>query len=111
MREWQGTFTRAGANGIPTGTDAQGTGSSLEFLDGTYWPQASVTGASTTTSTIVGRYRTSAQARADLAAPEVVAAPATASSTGTAGQIAYDASYFYVCTATDTWKRTALSTW
>lgn len=39
------------------------------------------------------------------------AAPATATSTGTAGQIAWDANFFYVCTATNTWKRTALSTW
>lgn len=38
-------------------------------------------------------------------------APSTATSTGVAGQTAYDANYFYVCTATNTWKRTALSTW
>jgi len=38
-------------------------------------------------------------------------APATATSTGTAGDIAYDADYIYVCVATDTWKRSALSTW
>ena len=38
-------------------------------------------------------------------------APATASSTGTAGDIRYDASYIYICTATDTWKRAAISTW
>ena len=37
--------------------------------------------------------------------------PASASATGTAGEIAWDASYLYVCTATDTWKRVALSTW
>ncbi len=42
---------------------------------------------------------------------ELVSAPSTASSTGTAGQIAYDSSYMYVCTATNTWKRTALTTW
>lgn len=42
---------------------------------------------------------------------KIVSAPATASSTGIAGQIAYDSSYFYVCTATNTWKRTAISTW
>jgi hypothetical protein len=41
----------------------------------------------------------------------LVATPASASATGTAGQIAYDASYFYVCIATNTWERTALSTW
>jgi len=38
-------------------------------------------------------------------------APATASATGTAGDIRYDADYIYVCTATDTWKRAALATW
>ncbi|MEO1169917.1 MAG: hypothetical protein AAFW97_14525 [Pseudomonadota bacterium] len=42
---------------------------------------------------------------------ELVSAPSTASDTGTAGQIAYDSSYFYVCVATDTWKRARLSTW
>jgi len=30
---------------------------------------------------------------------------------GTQGKIAWDASYMYVCTATDTWKRSGLSTW
>ena len=38
-------------------------------------------------------------------------APASASDTGKAGAIAYDADYVYVCVATDTWKRAALSTW
>ena len=28
---------------------------------------------------------------------------------GTAGDIAWDASYIYVCTATDTWERAALT--
>lgn len=37
--------------------------------------------------------------------------PASASDTGTQGQIAWDANYMYVCTATDTWKRVALATW
>jgi hypothetical protein len=37
--------------------------------------------------------------------------PASATATGTAGTIVWDADYIYVCVATDTWKRTALSTW
>lgn len=37
--------------------------------------------------------------------------PASASDTGTTGQIAWDADYLYVCTATDTWKRVAIATW
>jgi hypothetical protein len=47
----------------------------------------------------------------ELPYPVTVAAPATASSAGLAGQIAYDASYFYVCTATNTWKRVSITTW
>ena len=37
--------------------------------------------------------------------------PASASATGTTGEIAWDANYVYVCVATNTWKRSALSTW
>lgn len=38
-------------------------------------------------------------------------APASAGATGTAGQVRFDTNYIYVCTATNTWKRAALSTW
>jgi len=41
----------------------------------------------------------------------VVPAPASASSPGTPGQIAFDDSYFYVCIAVDTWERVAIATW
>ena len=41
----------------------------------------------------------------------IVDAPASATATGTMGQTAYDSNYFYVCIATNTWKRVALSTW
>jgi streptogramin lyase len=37
--------------------------------------------------------------------------PASATDTGTAGEICWDANYVYVCTATNTWKRSALSAW
>ncbi len=37
--------------------------------------------------------------------------PASASDAGTTGQITWDADYIYVCTATNTWKRAALTTW
>jgi hypothetical protein len=36
-------------------------------------------------------------------------APVTSTSPGVAGQIAWDASYIYVCIATNSWKRTLLS--
>jgi hypothetical protein len=37
--------------------------------------------------------------------------PSSATATGTTGQIAWDADYIYACTATNTWKRSALATW
>lgn len=37
--------------------------------------------------------------------------PASATDTGVAGEICWDANYVYVCTAANTWKRTAISTW
>ena len=37
--------------------------------------------------------------------------PSSAADTGTAGDISWDTSYIYVCTAANTWKRAALSTW
>ena len=38
-------------------------------------------------------------------------APSSASDTGTTGEVRWDANYMYVCTATDTWKRSSLATW
>lgn len=40
-----------------------------------------------------------------------VTAPASTSSSGTAGQIAYDDDYFYTCVATNKWKRSIMATW
>jgi hypothetical protein len=44
-----------------------------------------------------------------MSAPTLV--PASASATGSEGQVSWDASYIYVCTATNTWKRVAIATW
>jgi hypothetical protein len=37
--------------------------------------------------------------------------PASAAASGVTGDVRWDANFLYVCTATNTWKRTALSTW
>lgn len=37
--------------------------------------------------------------------------PSTAADTGVAGTVAWDSNYIYICTATNTWKRAALSSW
>jgi hypothetical protein len=44
-------------------------------------------------------------------ATHAVDVPSSASDTGTAGEIAYDSSYIYVCIATDTWARTPIASW
>jgi len=42
---------------------------------------------------------------------ETAQTPATSGATCTKGMISWDVNYIYVCTATNTWKRSALSTW
>jgi hypothetical protein len=37
--------------------------------------------------------------------------PSANNSTGTAGQVAWDSNYIYICIATNTWKRANISTW
>ena len=37
--------------------------------------------------------------------------PASATATGNTGEICWDANYVYVCTATNTWRRSAISSW
>lgn len=49
---------------------------------------------------------------ADGVSPLIASAPPlTAADPGVAGTITWDASFLYVCIATDTWVRTALTTW
>jgi hypothetical protein len=53
-------------------------------------------------------------ATSSMQTPQLIvtgAAPSSSSATGTAGEIRTDSNYIYVCTATNTWKRVALSTW
>jgi len=40
-----------------------------------------------------------------------VAVPSAANDPGTAGQMAYDGTHLYICTATDTWLRVGIATW
>lgn len=37
--------------------------------------------------------------------------PASSTATGTKGMVKWDSNYIYICTATNTWKRAAISTW
>lgn len=44
-----------------------------------------------------------------LLSPVSTSAPASSAATGTAGQIATDSNFLYVCIGTNSWKRIALS--
>lgn len=107
MAAWQDNAGYAGANGLTyanTGPLSQ----SQPTTPGSYFATIDViSGGGLVRNYLQGTVRTHAQ----MGVLQVVSAPATASSTGTAGQVAYDASYFYVCTGTNTWKRVAISTW
>lgn len=48
---------------------------------------------------------------AKLNAPVSSVPPAKATSVGTPGQIAFDASFLYVCIAPSTWRRVAIGPW
>ena len=49
--------------------------------------------------------------KGDSVTIETSKTPASATATGTKGQLAWDAGYIYVCTATNTWKRSVIATW
>jgi len=72
--------------------DTFSTPAAIRVYDGTTW-QSLVSGA--VDSIRIGTAKT----------------PASATDTGVQGEICWDADFIYVCVATDTWKRTALSTW
>lgn len=63
----------------------------------------------------VGFNTTSPETQVDINANAIrirtASTPASATDTGKTGEIRWDANYLYVCIATDTWKRAALSTW
>jgi hypothetical protein len=47
----------------------------------------------------------------DVAQTASATAPSAADDPGTAGQIAYEDGFLYVCVDTDTWQRVAIATW
>ena len=99
----------------------------VTYNDGAAWQSAEPTGSAVnvrSTGVAVGGVpvvtTTGAQALSfkTLTSPVInnptltgAAVPATATSAGTTGQIAYDSTHLYICTATNTWRRIALASW
>jgi hypothetical protein len=94
-----GTGVTAGTTITALGTGTGGTG--------TYTVSAAQTVASTT---ITGQIRCIVGTFINGAAGGTGAVPATASSVGRPGQMAFDATGLYICTANNTWRRATLAT-
>jgi len=71
-----------------------------------------ITGATNSTGNITGNLtgNVTGDVTGNVTIPASTA-PASASDNGQPGQIAWDANFIYVCVATNTWKRAALSSW
>ena len=92
-----GTGVTAGTTITALGTGTGGTG--------TYTVSVGQTVASTS---ITGQTRCIVGTFINGAAGGTGAVPATATSVGRPGQMAFDANFMYICTANNTWKKTAL---
>lgn len=107
MLTWQDSSALAGANGLTYGNTGP-SGTNEATTPGNYFAVIEVTdGGTETVNALAGKIKTHSQ----MAVPRVVSVPGTATSTGTAGDIAYDSSYLYICTATNTWRRVAITSW
>jgi len=82
---------------------------SIRFSGGDLGISRNAAGVLEVNNTTAGTFRDLIIRNLRMSAPTLV--PASASATGSEGQISWDASYIYVCTATNTWKRTAIATW
>jgi len=70
-----------------------------------------VVGAGSNTSTIGNSSTTLAKLFGNTLQLTSSRTPASATAAGAAGEICWDASYLYICTATNTWRRIAHDTW
>lgn len=89
------------SNSIVIGASAIGDGANTTVLGTSSTTQTKLHGTATSVGIISGD-------RLRLVNSKT---PANSGDTGTAGDICWDASYLYVCTATNTWRRIAHATW
>jgi hypothetical protein len=94
-------------NGAPIGASSASTGS-FTVLTEAGLPVVTQSDVGTSPNQVPLNQYLGGLAYLDVAA---TTAPASASSVGSVGQIAFDADYIYVCVAVNTWKRAAIATW
>lgn len=81
--------------------------STADLADGVTSSQ--ISDATAAGRTVLTAASTAAQ-RTALSVPAVVSVPGSATATGVAGSIAYDATHFYIAVATNTWCRATIAT-
>jgi hypothetical protein len=89
------------SNSIVVGADAIGDGANTTVIGTSSTTQTKLHGTATSVGIISG----------DRVRVVNSKTPASSSDTGTAGDICWDSSYIYICTATNTWRRVAHATW
>lgn len=89
------------SNSIVIGASAIGDGANTTVLGTSSTTQTKLHGTSTSVGIISGNRLRIVTAKT----------PSSATDTGTTGDICWDASYLYICTATNTWRRIAHATW
>ena len=107
----------AGKSKISFGVEGVGAGTNETYLGFSTCLEASALaeGMRLTSAGRVGIGTTSPTTLLDVNADTVrvrtARTPASATATGATGEICWDANYIYVCTATNTWRRSAISSW
>ena len=96
---WSSTTSKFGTKDLGLRRNAAGV---IEIYDG-----ITATGLEANRRDLLARNVTASQFKLNA----LNTAPASATATGVLGEIRYDANYMYVCVATNTWKRSALTTW
>jgi len=106
---YRALFTNTGSNNTAIGTNA----STLNTTDSNCIVIGNgVVGLGSNTTVIGNATTTVTGLRGNIRLVSGMAtAPASATATGTLGDIRVTAGFIYVCTATNTWVRTALTTW
>lgn len=97
-------------DGTPVGAATPSTGA-FTTLQATSLNSTPIGATTASTGAFTSLTATSLSVSADSITVTTAKTPASATDTGTQGQIAWDASYIYVCTATNVWVRAALATW
>jgi hypothetical protein len=105
----------SGGGGVGSGNITISSGGNPATGGGNVYIQSGA--ANTTSNVYIGNPSQDANSRSrttisgDLVFVSPTAPPATATSTGTAGEIRWASGFIYICVATNTWQRSPLSTW